>query len=118
MRFTPHITSGIKDSQVRQLFEFVFKLFAGLLDYNLYTVTAVWKVPFVLDVPVASGAPRVVSPAVVRVGRAIAVGDEQTPVHTGSVLWTWKGNGQVNIADVAGLVENVKYTLTFEVVSA
>lgn len=117
MRFTPRITTGIKDPQVRQLFEFVLKLLGAVVQYDLYRLRAVWHVPFVLNVPTFGNNIRNVGPDVVRLGRAVAVGDEITPVYTGSVLWTWQGDNQVLIQDVAGLVDGVTYDLTFEVLS-
>lgn len=115
MKFIPGLTNGIQDPLVKQLFEFVLGLLRSVLQYDLYKCTVTWHTPFFLDVPVR-GKPRTTPPDVVRVGTARAVGTEQTPVHTGSVLWLWSSGGRVNILDVAGLVDGVKYELTFEVV--
>lgn len=117
MKFVPAITTGIKDLQVRQLFEFVLRLLGSVVQYDLYKLTTVWHVPFKLSVPTTGLQLRTTPPAVVRLGRAVAIGDEITPVYTGSVLWTWGGDGSVTIQDVEGLVAGVKYELTFEVVS-
>jgi hypothetical protein len=115
MRFVPAITTGIKDGQVRQLFESLFRILIGLPQTDIYKFTKVWHVPFDMTVPTSGNAPRISAPAIVRLGRAVAVGDEITPVHTGSVLWTWAGSNQVTIQDAAGLVDGVTYELTFEV---
>lgn len=117
MRFVPAITTNIVDGVVRQLFEFVFRLLGNVPEYNIYKSTVVWHVPFDMNVPTNGNTLRVVSPDVVRLGRAVATGDSLTPVYTGSVLWAWQGGGQVRILDVAGLVDGVKYDLVFEVVS-
>lgn len=115
MRFKPAITTGIKDLQIRQLFEFVFKLFGNVVQYDLYKLRRVWHVPFYLDVPTAGNAHRVAGPDVVRLGRAVAVGDERTPVYHGAVLWRWAGDSRVEILDAEGLVYGVTYDLVFEV---
>lgn len=117
MRFIPAITNGIKDGQVRQLLELIFQLLGRVPEYNIYKYRAVWHVPYRMAVPTGGNTLRVVSPDVVRVGRALAVGDETTPVYTGSVLWKWLGGGQIEIQDVQGLVDGVTYDLTFEVLS-
>jgi hypothetical protein len=116
MRFTPAITTNVQDGAVRQLLEYVFRLLKVVPEYNIYKSTQVWHVPFNLQVNTNANTTRIVSPDVVRVGRALLTGDLQTPVYTGSVLWLWRGNGQVQILDVAGLVDGVSYDLTFEVV--
>lgn len=118
MRFKPAITNGIDDTQVRQLLEFVFKLLGNVVQYDLYKLRKVWHVPFRLDVPTSTNVPRIAGPDVVRLGRALAVWDEVTPVYTGAVLWRWLGNNQVMIEDVEGLVEGVNYDLVFEVLSS
>lgn len=116
MRFTPTITSGIKDAVIRQALEFIFRLLGRVPEYNIYKYRTVWHVPYLMAVPTNGNTQRVLSPDVVRVGRALAVGDEITPVYAGAVLWKWTGS-QVEIQDVEGLVDGVTYDLTFEVVS-
>jgi len=118
MRFKPAITTGIQDLQIRQLFEFVFQLLGIVVQYDIYKTRNVWHVPFRLDVPTGKkSSPRVQPPDVVRLGRALVVQDEITPVYTGAVLWRWLGNSQVMIEDVEGLVDGVTYDLVFEVLS-
>lgn len=118
MRFTPQLTNNLKDAAARQLFEFIFKLLGNVIQYDIYKSRVVYHVPFKLAVPTTGNNPRIKTPDIVRLGRALAVGDEVTPVYTGSVLWRWLGGSQVSIDDVEGLVDGVTYDLTFEVLSS
>jgi hypothetical protein len=76
----------------------------------------VWHVPFSLQVPTFGNTTRTSSPQIVRLGRAAVSGDQLTPVHFGACSWQWNGDGSVQILDVDGLVDGVKYQLTFEAI--
>jgi hypothetical protein len=116
MRYVPRLPVGFTDLKLIRLFNELIRALSNVLDCNTYKITRVWSVPFSLSVPVAGDMPRNTPPDIVRVARAFPTDDPLTVVHFGATAWTWQGANQVQITDVDGLVEGVKYTLVFEVV--
>ena len=118
MRLAPTVPVGLQDPKVITLLTNIVKCLKIQLDHQCYTTTAVWKVPFVLSIPQSgSSSPRNVKPNIVRLGNAVLTELPETVVQYGaSCTWQWQGGDTVKITDQAGLVEGVRYTLTFEVV--
>lgn len=116
MRFIPTIPVGVGDQKLIQLFTGILKNLANVLDCSVYTSEVVWKVPFDLQVPTAGNIPRLTSPEIVRLARVVPVLSPDDVVHFGATTWKWQGANTVRITDQDGLVESVKYRLTFEVV--
>jgi hypothetical protein len=117
VRFVPTLPVGFTDTKLIKLFTDILRCLSNVLESNTYTVETVWRVPFVLQIPTAGNVRRTEEPSIVRLGRAIVSTDLQAVVHFGACNWQWVGNGNVQINDVDGLVNGVKYKLTFEVVS-
>jgi len=117
MRTIPTVPNGLKDQKLIQFLVAVVRALRAAPDLQCYNRTAVWATPFVLSIPDGSGTPRPSPPTIVRLGRAVLSSEPETVVGWGaSTLWTWQGNDTVKILDQSGLVEGVKYELTFEVI--
>ena len=117
MKYVPIVPVGLQDPKLNQFLTNVVKALRSAPDLQCYTVTVVWKTPFDLPIPTGQPTPRTSSPSIVRLGRAVVSAEPETVVGWGaSTLWTWQGNDTVKILDQSGLVEGVKYELTFEVI--
>lgn len=117
MRIVPTVPNGLADQKLIQFLTAVVRALRAPPDVRCYNRVAVWKVPFTLTIPDGSGTPRPTPPAIVRLGRAVLSSEPATVVGWGaSTTWSWQGNDSVSIIDQSGLVEGVKYDLTFEVV--
>lgn len=116
MRNVPIVPVGLDDAKLTQFLTNVVKVLKSAPDVQCYTVTVVWQVPYLLSVPTGQPSPRTAPPTVVRLSRAVLFAEPETPVEWGSgITWTWQGRDTVKIINQAGLVEGVKYELTFEV---
>lgn len=117
MKFVPIVPVGLDDPKLTQFLTNMVKSLKAVQEAQCYTVTVVWKTPFDLPVPTGQPTPRTTPPIVVRLARAVLFSEPETVVGWGaSTTWSWRGNDTVRITDQAGLVEGVKYSLTFEVV--
>lgn len=116
MRNVPTLPFGLEDVKLIRVLTAILRCLENVLESNTYTVEMVWRVPFKLQVPTSNNQKRMVSPTIVRLARASVSNDLTTPVHFGAVTWEWDGAGSVNITDVDGLVNGVKYRLVFEAV--
>jgi len=119
MRLAPTVPVGLQDVKLITLLTAIVKCLKIQPDSQCYTVTVVWKVPFVLQIPEAGNTqPRNIKPNIIRLGNAVLTAAPETIVEWGAATnWVWQGNSVVKILNQAGLVEGVRYTLTFEVVS-
>lgn len=117
MRSVPVLPVGVvKETSLVAFFTAILRNLTTVLDYSVYTNTVVWKAPFDLYIPSGDSQARQTRPKIVRLGNAVVVNDVETPVDFGATGWTWKGGDNVKIFAQAGLVEGVKYDLTWEVV--
>lgn len=119
MRLAPTVPVGLKDLKLITLLTSIVKCLKNHPDHECYTVTVVWQVPFTLLVPERGNTqPRNIKPNIIRLGNAVLASNPETVVEWGAATnWVWQGNSQVKILNQAGLLEGVRYTLTFEVVS-
>lgn len=118
MRLAPTLPVGLEDLKLITYLTAVTKCLKNQPDIQCYTTTVVWTVPFILQIPQNSNAsPRVTKPLIVRLGNAVLTEAPETVVEWGAgITWVWQGSNTVKILNQQGLVENVRYTLTFEVV--
>lgn len=117
MKLSPTVPVGLKDSKLITLLTTLVNVLKYHPDHQCYTVTAVWRVPFILTIPPAGNPqPRNIRPATVRLASAVLTEAPETTLEWGATTWYWRGNSIVRILNQAGLVEDVRYTLTFEVV--
>lgn len=117
MRITPILPVGISPQPLVKFLTEVVRSLKLLPDVQCYTSVVTWKVPFNLSIPPSYPLPRQGPPKIVRLGRAVLVSSPITPVYWGaSTTWVWLGNNAVSILDQEGLVEDVKYELTYEVI--
>lgn len=117
MKYVPVVPVGLDDPKLTQYLTNVTKALRSVQDAQCYTVTVVWRVPFDLPVPTGQPTPRTSSPVLVRCGRAVLSAEPETPVQWGAdTTWSWRGADTVRIFNQGGLVEGVKYELTFEVI--
>lgn len=117
MKYAPVVPIGVKDQKLTLFLTVAARALGLLPDHQCYTNTVVWTLPFRLLIPSYYGVPRTTQPQIVRLGRAVLDSDPSTVVQWGaSTTWVWKGNDTVSILDQAGLVEGVKYQLTWEVI--
>lgn len=114
MKLTPTVPVGLQDNKLITYLTQVARALKNHPDHQCYTVTVVWTVPFVLQALETQN----VRPSIVRLGNAQLTNAPETVVEWGAgTTWLWQGNGQIKILNQAGLLEGVKYTLTWEVVS-
>lgn len=113
----PRFSDNFPDLKLNQVFRDILNSLQSVLDLNTYTVESKYTVPFDFRVPTFGGLPRLQTPDVVQCVRATPTDDPLTPVHLGATQWTWIGNGQVRVNDVAGLVVGCNYRLVFKVVN-
>lgn len=117
MKDLPRYDGNFKDIRLDQFVRDLLKSLTGVLDLNVYVLPGqTWKPGMLLSVPINGVIKRSVSPRVVKLVRAVA-DSGVSPVHFGATSWTWQGDNQVKIDDIAGLVSGAKYDLTFEVIS-
>jgi hypothetical protein len=119
MRLAPTVPVGLQDLKLITLLTSVVKCLKNQPDHECYTMTVVWQVPFLLLIPERGNTqPRNIKPNIIRLGNAVLTEKPETVVEWGAATnWVWQGNSQVKILNQAGLLEGVRYTLTFEVVS-
>lgn len=117
MKLAPTVPVGLQDMKLITLLTSIVKCLKIHPDHQCYTLTTVWTAPFILTIPPAGNPqPRNLKPDIIRLGNAVVTDVPETPVEWGSTTWAWQGNSVVKIINQAGLVEGVRYTLTFEVV--
>jgi len=118
MRLAPTVPVGLQDNKLITLLTSIVNCLKNQPDHQCYTMTAVWKVPFILTIPQAGNTqPRNTKPNIIRLGNAVVTDAPETILEWGNATnWVWQGNSVVKILNQAGLLEGVRYTLTFEVV--
>lgn len=118
MKLAPTVPVGLQDLKLITLLTSIVNVLKIHPDHQCYTTTAVWQVPFMLQIPQAGNSqPRNIKPQIVRLGNAVLTEEPETVLEWGAgITWVWQGNSTVKILNQAGLVEGVRYTLTFEVV--
>ena len=117
MKLAPTVPVGLKDAKLITLLTAVAKCLKLHPDHQCYNVTVIWKVPYLLEItPAGDPQPRNIKPQVVRLASCVVTNAPDTPIDFGATTWSWQGGNRVKITNQSGLVEDVKYTLTFEVV--
>lgn len=116
MRRLPHVVTGALEGQLleRLLRDIVLSL-SGVKDDTIHQLEATWITPIDLKVPLSGNFPRLTSPDLVELGRAVDLANPTIPVHFGATAWNWVGDNTCRITDVAGLVAGTLYQLTFRV---
>lgn len=118
MRTVPIVPVGLQDQKLIKYLTDSTRCLTSVPDIRWYTSVTTWVTPFDLAIPLGDNVQRQGQPVEVRLARAVVYNSPQTPIDWGAgINWDWRGKDTVRIYYQQGLVENVKYQLTFMVVS-